>query len=108
MPAQMLAQTRPGARGAVLVSSAVPASEFGGTSPDGIPLQIHMMEDDAIVRDEGDLDVARQLAETVEGGELYVYPGDKHLFIDDSIPDYDEAAATLVKERVLSFVAGIG
>jgi dienelactone hydrolase len=107
MPSQMLAQTRPGARGAVLVSSAVPASKFGGTWPDGVPLQIHMMEDDAIVRDEGDLDAARQLAETVEGAELFVYPGDKHLFIDEGIPDYDETAATFLKERVLRFLASI-
>ncbi len=30
MPAQELAQTRPGARGALLFSAAFPASEFGG------------------------------------------------------------------------------
>jgi dienelactone hydrolase len=109
MPAQMLAQTRPGARGAVLVSAAVPASEFGGPWPDGVPLQIHMMEDDPIVRDEGDLDVARQLAETIESAELFVYPGDRHLFVDDSLPDYDESAATLLMQRALSFLeAGPG
>jgi dienelactone hydrolase len=62
------------------------------------------MEDDEFVRDEGDLDVARQLAETIEGAELFVYPGDKHLFVDKSIPDYDEGAATLLKQRVLSFL----
>jgi dienelactone hydrolase len=104
MPAQKLAQTRPGARGALLISAAVPPSEFGGDWPEGVPLQIHMMEDDEFVRDEGDLDVARQLAETIEGAELFVYPGDKHLFVDKSIPDYDEGAATLLKQRVLSFL----
>jgi dienelactone hydrolase len=104
LPAQMLAQTRPGARGAVLVSSAVPTSEFGGTWPDGVPLQIHMMQDDPIVRDEGDLDVARQLAVSIDGAELFVYPGEKHLFVDDSLPDYDESAATLLKQRVLGFL----
>jgi dienelactone hydrolase len=104
LPAQMLAQTRSGAAGALLVSSAVPTSEFGGAWPDGVPLQIHMMGDDPIVRDEGDLDVARELAENVDAAELFVYPGEKHLFVDDSLPDHDESAASLFKERVLSFL----
>src|SRR5215212_681288 len=38
LPAQMLAQTRAGARAAVLFHSCVPASEFGGWPP-GVPLQ---------------------------------------------------------------------
>jgi dienelactone hydrolase len=104
LPAQMLAQTRPGAGGALLVSSAVPTSEFGGEWPDGVGLQIHMMADDPIVRDEGDLDVARQLAESIDGAELFVYPGEKHLFVDDTLPDYDEGATTLLKQRVLGFL----
>ena len=104
MPAQMLAQTRPGARGAVLISAAVPTSEFGGPWPDGVPLQIHMMEDDEVVRDGGDLDAARQLAEEIDTAKLFLYPGDRHLFTDNSLPDYDEGAATLVKQRALSFL----
>jgi dienelactone hydrolase len=104
MPAQMLAQTRPGAKGALLVSAAVPPEEFGSPWPEGLPLQVHMMEDDPIVRDEGDLDVARKLAEESDGAELFIYPGERHLFIDDSLPDFDEGAATLVKQRVLSFL----
>jgi dienelactone hydrolase len=108
MPAQRLAQTRPGARGALLISAAVPPSEFGGDWPEGVPLQIHMMEDDEFVRDEGDLDVARQLFETIDGAALFLYPGDKHLFIDNSLPDYDEAAATLVKQEVLSLLEAVG
>jgi dienelactone hydrolase len=107
MPAQMLAQTRPGARGAVLVSAAVPPSEFGPW-PEGVPLQIHMMADDPIVRDEGDLDVARELAETIEGAELFVYSGENHLFVDSSLPDHDEVAATLLTQRVLGFLDRLG
>jgi len=58
MPAQMLAQTRPGAKGALLFHAAFPTSEFGGPWPQGVPLQIHMMEADEWVQ-EGDLDAAR-------------------------------------------------
>ena len=36
LPAQKLAQTRPGAKGALLFSAAFPASEFGGSWPQGV------------------------------------------------------------------------
>ena len=106
MPAQMLAQTRSGAKGALLFHSAIPPTEFGGPWPQGVPLQIHLMEADEWAL-EGDLDAARELDETVESAELFLYPGDRHLFADNSLPDYDESAATLLKQRVLSFLDGI-
>ena len=106
MPAQMLAQTRPGARGALLFHAAFPASEFGGPWPQGVPLQIHMMEGDEWVL-EGDLDAARELDKTVEGAELFLYPRDRHLFADNSLADYDERAAALLTERVLAFLKGV-
>jgi dienelactone hydrolase len=102
MPAQMLAQTRPGVRGALLFHSAIPPEEFDGEWPDGVPLQIHIMEDDEWADE--DLPVARKLDETVESATLFVYPGDKHVFADSSTSDYDEAAATLLKQRVLEFL----
>ncbi len=102
MPAQLLAQTRPGARGALLCHAAIPLSEFGGSWPDGVPLQIHTMENDEL----GDVDVARELVKTIAGAELFLYPGDRHLFSDESLSDYDEAATTLMKERVLAFLDG--
>jgi dienelactone hydrolase len=104
MPAQMLAQTRQGAKGAVLVSAAVPTSEFGGDWPNGVRLQIHMMERDELVVNEGDLDAARQISETIDDADLFLYPGDKHLFMDNSLADYDESAAKLLQERVTGFL----
>ena len=105
-PAQMLTQTRPGATGALLFSACFPASEFGGPWPQGVPLQIHMMESDEWVH-EGDLDAARDLDETVESAELFLCPGDQHLFADKSLPSYDEDAAALLTERVLGFLDAI-
>jgi dienelactone hydrolase len=102
MPAQELAQTRPGAKGALLFHAAFPASEFGGSWPPGVPLQIHMMEEDEWAIE--DLPAARGLVETIEGAELFLYPGDRHLFADNSLSDYDEGAAKLLKARVLSFL----
>jgi dienelactone hydrolase len=108
MPAQMLAQTRPGTKGALLFHSCVPTSEFGGPWPQSVPLQIHMMDaDEWALPPNEDLEVARQLDETVERAELFLYPGDRHLFADSSLPGYDERAAALLTERVLGFLDGI-
>jgi dienelactone hydrolase len=104
MTAQMLAQSRPGAKGALLLHGSVPTEEFGGTWPQGLPLQMHTMADD----DWGDVDIARGLAATIEGAELYVYPGNAHLFTDDSLPAFDESAAALVRMRVLGFLERVG
>ena len=51
---------------------------------------------------------ARELVETIEGAELFLYPGDRHLFADTSLPDYDEGAATLLEQRVLAFLKAVG
>ena len=106
MPAQMLAMTRPGATGAVFMHSAVPLSEFGGAWPPGVPLQIHLMEQDEFAL-EGDLDAARELDATVDDAQLFLYPGDRHLFTDSSLPDHDEEAAALVVQRVLEFLGDV-
>jgi dienelactone hydrolase len=104
LPAQMLAQTRPGARGALLLHSCVPLGEFGAW-PDGVPVQVHAMDADPFFTEEGDLDAARALVESVADAELFLYPGDQHLFCDASLPSYDEDAAALLTERVLAFLS---
>jgi dienelactone hydrolase len=107
MSAQELAQTRSGAKGAVFVASCFPVSEFGSW-PQGVPAQIHGMGADPIFVDEGDLAAARELVEATDSAELFLYPGNQHLFIDRSLPDYDEAAATLLTQRVLEFLSRVG
>ena len=108
LPAQKLAQTRPGARGALLFYSCVPTSEFGGPWPADVPVQIHGMDADPIFVDEGDIDAARALVESAEHAELFLYPGDQHYFADSSLPSYDESAATLLAQRVLAFLGDRG
>jgi dienelactone hydrolase len=98
MPAQRLAQQRAGARGAVLYHSAAPVTEFGEHWPEGVPLQLHIMTDDPW----DDLEVMEGLAG--DGGELFTYDGDAHLFTDRSTDDYDAGAANLVLERTLEFL----
>jgi dienelactone hydrolase len=103
MPAQQLAQTRPGARGALLIYGVVPYTEFGDAWPAGVPVQIHAMENDAWFLE--DLPSAQALAASTDAAELFLYPGDKHLFADASTADYDADAAALLMERVRAFLA---
>jgi dienelactone hydrolase len=108
LPAQKLAQTRPGAHGALLMYSCVPTSEFGSTWPAGLPVQVHGMADDPFFRDEGDLDAARELVESTEHGQLFLYPGDQHYFADSSLPSFRQDAAELLTRRVLDFLTEVG
>ena len=107
--AQELAQTRPGAKGALLFYSCIPITgEWAfGPWPAGVPVQIHGMADDPIFAGEGDIDAARELVDTVDDAELFVYPGDQHYFADSSLPSYDPAATKLLLERVLAFLARV-
>ena len=104
LPAQMLAQTRPGARGALLFYSCVPVSAFGPGWPEGVPVQVHGMDADPIFIGEGDVDAARDLVEQAKDAELFLYPGDQHYFADSSLPSYDAAATALALQRVLAFL----
>jgi dienelactone hydrolase len=104
MPAQKLAQTRPGAQGALLFHSCVPTSEFGSSWPTDVPVQVHAMDADPFFVDEGDIDAARALVASAENAELFLYPGDQHLFADSSLPSYDADAAALLSSRVLEFL----
>lgn len=107
MPAQQLTQTRPGAKAAVFLYSCLPVSEFGSW-PAGVPVQIHGMDGDPFFTEEGgDLDAARELVASTGEAELFLYPGTGHLFADASLPAYDEAAAALLRSRVLGFLGGI-
>ena len=103
--AQKLAQTRPGARGALLFYSCVPVSKFGQVWPKELPVQVHGMDADPIFVGEGDIDAARALIAQAEHGELFLYPGDQHYFADSSLPSYDAEATALLLKRVLKFLS---
>jgi dienelactone hydrolase len=108
VPAQTLAQTRPGARGALLLSACLPPEELGGAWPADVPVQVHGMEHDPFFADEGDLDAARALVAAAPRAELFLYPGAQHLFADPSLPAHDPAAADLLTSRVLAFLDSTG
>jgi dienelactone hydrolase len=55
----------------------------------------------------GDLAAARELVAGAGKAELFLYPGNQHLFADNSLPSYDEGAAALLIERVILFLEAI-
>ncbi len=109
MQAQRLAQTRSGAAGAVLVDACIPITGDWafGPWPDGVPVQIHGMDADEFFAGEGDIDAARAIVDAVPDAGLFVYPGDKHLWIDSSLGVHDAAAAALLQKRVLEFLGRV-
>ncbi|MGK5676749.1 dienelactone hydrolase family protein [Micromonospora sp. URMC 106] len=106
--AQRLAQTRPGTRGALLYESCLPVTgEWAvGPWPAGVPVQIHGMDADPFFALEGDIDAARELVGIVGSdlAELFVYPGEEHLFTDSTLPSYDPDATALVVRRSREFL----
>ena len=110
--AQRLTQTRPGASGALLFETCFPITgEWAfGPWPEGVPVQIHGMDADPFFAEEGaDIDAARALvAAHPDLAELFVYPGDQHLFSDRSLASYDDDAAALLTERTLAFLDRVG
>lgn len=97
LAAQSLAQTRPGARGAVLCYAALPLGEWGdnwpATWPNGVELQLHILEGDE------DFAFAQGLSETVPDAQLFVYAGTEHYFAE-----HDDETARLLTNRVLDFL----
>ena len=106
--AQRLAQTREGAAGAVLMESCVPATEFGERWPAGVPVQVHGLDGDEFFVGDGDIEFARAIVAEADRGELFLYPGDGHLFADPASASYDADAAKLLVERVLAFLDTLG
>ena len=104
LPAQRLAQTRAGAAGALLFHSCLPVSEFGPSWPDEVAVQVHAMEADPFFVDDGDLQAAQNLVDEATDAELFLYPGDQHLFADNSLSSYDAHAAALLTRRAVDFL----
>lgn len=104
--AELLALTRQGARGVVLLHAALPVEAFGAAEwPAGVPAQVHYAEHDPF-REQPELD-AFAAAVRASGApyEAWDYPGSGHLFADPDLPaEYDAASAELMFGRVLDFL----
>ena len=101
MPAQSLAQTRPGALAAILYHSAIPLGHFGAAWPKGTALQMHANRYDKWE----ELSVFENLAHEVgTDAELFVYPGSTHLFTDSSFVEFDADFTQLALQRTLTLL----
>ncbi|WP_438854352.1 dienelactone hydrolase family protein [Agromyces sp. M3QZ16-3] len=98
-PAQLLAQTRPGARGALLMSGCLPSAAFETPWPTGVPVAVHTTEHDPWV----DLEVARGLVAEANG-VLEVYPGSAHLFADPTNADHDAELSARLEASVMEWL----
>ncbi len=109
VPAELLAASRPGALGAVLMHSAVPVEGFGEFGvdrwPEGVPVQVHYASEDPWVETEEEVDPLRK-AVTRAGAafEAHTYPGSGHLFADPDLPEYDRASSEAMWRRMLDFL----
>lgn len=107
LPAQKVAQTRPGIRGAVLLYSAIPSEEFGGPWPADVAVQIHIAEEDENL-EEGELDGAKALAAEAADGAIFLYPGTAHLIAEKGFADFDPESASLILSRTKEFLDRVG
>jgi dienelactone hydrolase len=108
--AEVLAASRPGALGAVLMHGAAPVEtleEYFGVErwPEGVPVQVHYAEGDSWVEAKEEV---VPLSEAVRGAgaafEAYTYPGSSHFFADPDLPEYDRASSEGMWRRVLVFL----
>lgn len=71
--------------------------QLAGDVADGVRLQLHILDGD------DDVELARELAATVDGADLFIYPGTEHYFAE-----HDDQAAALLTKRVLDLLAPPG
>jgi dienelactone hydrolase len=99
VPAMNLAISNDAVAAVVAVGACVPAEFLDGPWPSSVPLRVLASSGDDFFATEGDLDAAKELAETGADVKMKLLPGQEHLFMEAEDPD--SAAAT---ERLYEFV----
>lgn len=107
--AELLAATRPGAKGALLLHAALPVAALGVSAwPGHVPVQVHYAADDPF-REEELLDAfAAEVRSSGASYEFFEYPVSGHLITDPSLPgEYHQESAETLFARVLEFLERI-
>lgn len=107
--AELLAATRPGARGAILIHAPLMVRDLGWTVwPSKVPVQVHFADKDPI-RNQKVIDAlnvkVRRSGSTFEQLD-YDAPG--HLFSDPFFPAYNANATELMTRNVMEFLQRVG
>lgn len=106
-PAHLLAATRPGARGALLIQGALGLDDLGIDAwPAGVPIQLHVAADDPWF----DRDDALTAIEGINDQLLdyHEYPTDAHLFADQDWPEYDPTATGKLHASATEWLEALG
>ena len=106
--AQLLAATKPGARGAILMHGAIPPQMLGVNAWPAVPVQIHYTEHDPWVEAEEVEGLRRAVLEAKQSCFVYSYTGSSHLFADEDSREYERDAAEAMIGRVIAFLGEIG
>ncbi len=106
--AELLAATRPGARGAILIHSPLMVRDLGWTVwPTNVPVQVHFADKDPI-RNQAVIDsLSMKVRQSGSNFEQFEYDAPGHLFADPAFPAYNANAAELMTTRVLEFLEGM-
>jgi len=106
--AELLAVTRPGARGAVLMHGALPVQLFGAEAwPASVPVQLHQAVDDPFREPQADIAFAASVDASGARFEAFDYPIVGHLFADSALEEFDAGSAEMMMERVLEFLRAV-
>lgn len=106
-PAQLLAGTRRGARGAILMHGALPLTMIGIDEWPQVPVQMHYAEKDPWVDGAHVDSLSMAVRKANQECSIFTYDGSAHLFADDGLSDYNQDASEAMAKRVLAFLHNI-
>src|SRR5438477_7399568 len=103
--AELLAATRPGAKGAILIHAPLMVRDLGWTVwPSNVPVQVHFADKDPI-KNQAVVDaLAAKVRQSGSNFEQFDYDAAGHLFADSNFPAYYANPAELMTNRVLEFL----
>jgi dienelactone hydrolase len=106
--AELLAATRPGARGAILIHAPLMVRELGWTAwPANVPVQVHFADKDPI-RNQAVIEaLGVKVRQSGSRFEQFDYDATGHLFADPAFPAYSANAAELMTRRALEFLEAV-
>jgi dienelactone hydrolase len=106
--AELLAATRPGARGAILLHAPLLIRDLGWKVwPASVPVQVHFAQGDPLRNQQVIDGFASRVRKCGAGFQQHDYPCNGHLFADPDLPAYNAAASTVMWERVIEFLDGL-
>ena len=107
--AELLAATRAGARGAILMHAPLMVRGLGWTVwPSNVPVQVHFADKDPI-KNQAVVDaLAIKVRHAGASFQQFDYDAPGHLFADPAFPAYNAASAELMTNRVLDFLQRLG